>query len=318
MLRKISSVVVIVLIAFVVLAISANRLLPGPTAKALRDLSRSAAGLQISTLQVGALSIPYLEGGSGEPLILVHGFTANKDTFNDVARDLSKHYRVISLDLPGFGEATKDLSLDYRIVAQMEVVRAFMRAKGLSHAHFGGSSMGGGIVAAMALQYPQEVDSLWLLDAAATREAREMNLLKSFDLTGNFPLLTRNMEEVEAKLEILFGQPKFIPYCIQYAFNEAGIRDYELHKQILSRLRDAPLVEDLPPVQVPTLIVFGELDRVIPPRSADSLAKVFPNNQIKIMEGVGHIPMAEVPCQTAHDYLVFRETLVRKSSPKSS
>ncbi len=85
----------------------------------------------------------YLEGGQGEPLILLHGFGGNKDTFTRVSRYLTKNYKVIIPDIIGFGESSKPTKLDYSVPAQVERLRALFQALGITNLHFGGNSMGG-------------------------------------------------------------------------------------------------------------------------------------------------------------------------------
>ena len=105
----------------------------GPSLRnAAYSMERSRAGLvhKDVTLSDGT-RIAYLEGGSGEPLVLVHGFGADKDNFTRVARWLTPHYRVIAPDLVGFGESTHLPDADYHYAAQAERVRAFVQALGL-------------------------------------------------------------------------------------------------------------------------------------------------------------------------------------------
>lgn len=310
MFKKITIALATLLLALIGLAVAMNRLAPLTTAHWLRDLSRSAAGLAPQVVSVQGQPYPYLRGGSGEPLVLVHGFTSNKDTFDAMARYLTPRFQIYAPDLPGYGDASRDPHADYSFEAQVDNLRAFILALGLTRVHLGGSSMGGGVVASYAAKYPQEVASVWLIDAAASHEASASALMARYRATGEFPLLVQTQEQHRAKLAMLFGQPKFIPYSVEYALGEAAIKDYALHRQILKVLsQSAPLETRYRDVPTPAFIVTGDLDRIIPPASVHTLAKVFPNSQLKVMPGLGHIPMVENPRQTAADYLVFRSQL---------
>jgi triacylglycerol lipase len=171
--------------------------------------------------------------------------------------------------------------------------------------------MGGGVVARYAAKYPNEVASLWLLDAAATQESVDSALMKHYIATGEFPLLVKTQDEQTKQMEMLFAKPKFIPYSVAYDFLENSKKDFDLHSKILKNLvaDSAPIESRFSNLQTPSLIVTGEQDRIIPPASAQTLARVFPKSQVKVMPGVGHIPMAEDPKTTAADYLAFRATL---------
>lgn len=314
MVKKMVWAVMALLAALALAGAGMNYLAPHATFHLLRDLGRSVAGLQVQHVDVQGQAYPYLAGGpdapAGLPLVLVHGFTADKDTFVQVARYLTPQYRVYAPDLPGFGDAARNPTADYRYEAQVDNLHAFVGALGLPRFHLGGSSMGGGIAALYAAQYPQQVASLWLLDAAATREVTESALYKDFLATGKFGLLIESPQAHPKKMELLFGQPRFIPYAVHQTLGEKASADYPLHFKILQTLRSAtPLEQRYSHLQTPTLIVTGTQDRVVPPAAADTLARVFVRSTTVRMDGVGHIPMVEVPRRTAADYLAFRAGL---------
>ena len=91
----------------------------------------------------GGLRYVYLEGGQGEPLLLLHGFGADKDNFVRAARFLTPHFHVIVPDQIGFGESAHPLQADYAPIAQSKRLHALMQALGIKNIHLGGSSMGG-------------------------------------------------------------------------------------------------------------------------------------------------------------------------------
>src|ERR1700710_1777563 len=96
-------------------------------------MERSRAGLVRKEIALAdGTRMVYLEGGSGAPLVLVHGFGADKDNFTRVARYLTPHYRVIVPDLVGFGESTHRADVDYHYAAQARRLHAFTQALGLS------------------------------------------------------------------------------------------------------------------------------------------------------------------------------------------
>ena len=179
--------------------------------------------------------------------------------------------------------------------------------------------MGGGIAALLAARFPQDVASLWLIDAAATQEGAQSELVKNYLATAEFPLLNQRPEDYGTRWQYLFARPKFIPYAYSHTLGLAQARDYALHKGILNTMQSSkPIEQRYSQLQVPTLIISGAQDRVIPPESVHTLAKVFVNSEIKIMPDVGHVPMVEAPKQTAEDYLRFRNALKTKSTAAPS
>ena len=132
--------------------------MPEQAARLAIHAERQRAGLVRKEIDLpGGLHSVYLEGGRGEPLILLHGFGANKDNFLRVARQLTPHYRVIVPDLTGFGESSHPAGADYMPAAQAERVRALAQALGLRRLHLGGSSMGGQIAMSYAVLHPDDL-----------------------------------------------------------------------------------------------------------------------------------------------------------------
>jgi triacylglycerol lipase len=135
-------------------------------------------------------------------------------------------------------------------------------------------------------------------------------MVKNYLATGEFPLLNTLPEDYDKRWPYLFARQKFIPYAVTYSLGLTQANDYALHRQILNTLQASePIEQRYANLQVPTLIVSGAQDRVIPPESVHTLARVFVNGRIKIMSDTGHIPMVEAPKQTADDYLAFRKSL---------
>ena len=127
---------------------------------------RNAALVRKEIELPGGLRYAYLEGGTGEPLVLLHGFGADKDNFDPAAYFLVPHYRVIVPDHIGFGESSRPAGADYSPPAQAEHLHALVKSLNLARIHLGGNSMGGQIAMAYAVAHSNEVQSLWLLAPA--------------------------------------------------------------------------------------------------------------------------------------------------------
>ena len=109
--------------------------------------------------------IAYWDEGEGVPLFFIHGLTASKESWTPNLAQFTGRYRVIALDLPGFGHSAKP-PIDYSIALYGGVVSAFLANLGIERPHFIGNSMGGHISMLYALDRPTEVRSLVLVDAA--------------------------------------------------------------------------------------------------------------------------------------------------------
>ncbi|MBA5605889.1 alpha/beta fold hydrolase [Duganella sp. FT3S] len=296
-----------VLAALLVVILLANRLAPLTAARLGMDLERWRAGLRLKRAAVPGFVMPYLEGGQGAPLVLVHGFGGDKDNFTRIARFLTPHYHVVIPDLPGFGEATRDAAASYTIAEQVERLRAFLDQVAPGPVHLGGNSMGGFIAAQFAATYPQRVASLWLLDPAGTAAAQSSAILERYRDTGDIPLLLRQVGDIDRMIASATHREPFLPYCVRKALGQRGVADHALHSQIMHQLTTAPLLEqqyrELAP---PTLIVWGQQDRILDPSGAAALGALFRRSRTILMPNIGHLPMLEAPRQSARDYLAFR------------
>jgi pimeloyl-ACP methyl ester carboxylesterase len=264
------------------------------------------------------LHFVYLEGGQGEPLMLLHGFGGNKDTFTRVSRFLVKHYRVIIPDIVGFGESAHSPHLDYSPSAQVERLRALSKALNLKQLHLGGNSMGAQIAMLYAAQYPTEVNSLWLLSPAGVWCAPKSDVLNDFLKTGHNPLIARNEKEFEEVMALGMSKPPYVPQPMLKVLAQERIQNTALEKRIFQQMLDQSVENRIRGMETPTLIVFGDQDRVIPIETAKVLSKLLPNSQVVFVQDAGHVAMFEQPQTCARDYLSFRASVSQENSLATS
>jgi pimeloyl-ACP methyl ester carboxylesterase len=312
-------ILLIVVVALVLAALGVAGLVylaPGAALRCLIAVERSRAGLARKALTLpGGLSYIYLEGGAGEPLMLLHGFGADKDHFNRAARFLTRHYRVIVPDHIGFGESAHPMDADYAPTAQAARLRLLAQQLGIATLHLGGSSMGGQIAMTYAALYPQELRSLWLIDPAGIWTAPPSELRKLLNDTGRNALMARNEDEFAQILGFVVRDPPLIPRPMLDVLAQPRIRNFALEQRIFHAI-DADSIESrIAGMSVPTLIVWGEHDRVISVATAEMLHKLLPQSQVILMPRTGHLPILERPSRCAEDYLRFRRTLLEAAEP---
>lgn len=273
------------------------------------NLTRRIAGLERKTITLpSGETYVYLEGGKGEPLLLLHGFGANKDNFTFVAGHLTGSCHVIAPDHIGFGESSHPQGVSYSSIAQAKRLHQFVQSLGLSKIHIGGSSMGGHIAMTYAALYPAEVKSMWLLDPGGIWSAPESDLDKMLK-NGDNPLIAGNEDEFARIFDFVMSKPPFIPRPILNVMARERIKNVELEKKIFKEIKADSAEKRIAGLKTPTLIVWGDEDRAINVKTADILHKLLPNSQVVIMKGIGHLPMIEAPRAAARDYLKFRAGL---------
>ena len=283
---------------------------PERAVRAALAYERRVAGLERKeiTLASGPTYV-YLEGGRGAPLVLLHGFGADKDNFARVAKYLTPHYRVIVPDLVGFGESSKPPQADYAPRAQAERLRALMRQLGVTKLHLGGNSMGGHIALTYAALYPKEVESLWLLNAAGVWSAPPSELRRTMAQTGENPMLVQDEDDFAHLVSLLTAQPLMIPRPFLDVLAQERIKNYALEQRIFKQLAADSVEERIRGLAIPALIAWGQQDRVLHPGSAGILQMLLIKSEVVMLPGVGHLPMIEAPEKCALDYLRFRATL---------
>ncbi len=295
---------------FVIAAIGFVYIAPESATRLFLTLERKQAGLERKEIDLAdGTRYVYLEGGAGEPLMLLHGFGANKDSFDRVAKFLTPKYRVIVPDHVGFGESAHTADADYSANAQAERLHKFANALGIREIHIGGSSMGGQIAMSYAALYKSEVKSMWLIDAAGIWSAPASELRKTIEDTGKNPLLIRTEDEFAGLFPWVMAEPPFIPRPIMNVLAQDRIRNFDLEQRIFTQIASDSVEERIKGMLTPTLIVWGEKDRTIDVATAEVLRGLLPRSQVIIMPGIGHVPVIERPQQSADDYLRFRSGL---------
>jgi pimeloyl-ACP methyl ester carboxylesterase len=250
--------------------------------------------------------VVYLEGGHGEPLVLLHGFGTDKDNFTRVARYLTPHYRVIAPDLIGFGESTHLQDADYRYAAQAERVHAFVQALGLKQIDLGGNSMGGALALSYAAQHPQEVRSLWLIDTAGVAGAPPSELARIIASGGRNPLMVTKESDFPALVKFTMADPPYLPGMVMDTLARERIANQALERKVFEQIATDSVNDAVKGLPTPTLIVWGAEDRALSVGTVPVLQALLPHSQAVVMPGVGHAPMIERPKQAAQDYLQFR------------
>jgi abhydrolase domain-containing protein 6 len=280
---------------------------PGLLLRFAQRIELGRAGLESASVEVGGHRIVYLVGGRGEPLVLLHGYAADKSNWVRVAAYLTPFFRVVALDLPGFGESTRDPRSRYAVPDQVERVHAFVQALNLHDVCIGGNSMGGAIAGVYAARHPQEVKCLWLLAPAFVESAAPSELDKRLD-RGENPLLVNDVDGFERLLDFVFVRRPQIPRAVAGYLAEQAILNRAFNIKVGRDLAAAPLalereIEGLP---VPTLIVWGDHDRLVDVSGAAILKSVLPKAEVVVLPDVGHIPMVEQPEESAKAFLRFR------------
>ena len=281
---------------------------PAALFTSLQWLEQHIAGLSHQQIEAADLSIHYYRGGpaDGETILMIHGFAANKDNWLRFARHFTERYNVIAVDLPGFGDSSKPQA-SYDVGTQVERIASFTQALDLDKLHLIGNSMGGHIGALYAARYPEQVLSLALLDNAGVSAPQKSELIELLERGEPNPLLVRAPEDFERLLDFVFVEAPPLPARVKRHLAENAIGNNAHYQQIFSQLveRYIPLEPELPKIQAPTLLLWGERDRILHVSSIEVMQPLLRQPSVVIMKDCGHAPMIERPQETAAHYQVF-------------
>jgi len=270
---------------------------------------RYRAGLSHKIVVIDDESWHYLEGGptDAEVLLLVHGFGGDKDNWTRYARHLTDDYRVIALDLPGFGESARHADWDYSLPSQRERVNGFVQALGLDQFHITGNSMGGHLSVLYAHQYPARVKSMGLFDNGGVIPPNASDLQLALE-EGRNPLVADSVKQFGELIDFVTYKRPFIPWPLEGVFAQRAVDNADFNRFIFASLSGENFI-DLEPlltdIEMPVLILWGENDRVLDVSSIDVMRPLLQNVEVVIMKETGHLPMIERPAETATHYRDF-------------
>ena len=278
---------------------------PGRLVALGRALLRRRGGMVQKSVAVDGRIWPYLAGGdpSKPLLLLVHGFAGDKDNWSMIAPYLTRDYHVIAPDLPGFGENERNPDLAYDLQAQTARLKAFADTLGLQRPHVAGNSMGGWIALRYAIDYPDALASLTLLDNAGVNGANESALQKLAASEDYNPLVLAGLEDADRLVAMVVHKPPHIPSRLKPVLYADALKYRDqldtIFWVIATEGRDHPLNDRLGEVKVPTLIIWGRHDQLLDVSCVPVLEAGIAGSVSHIFDHVGHVPMIEDPKATA-------------------
>ena len=232
------------------------------------------------------------------PILFLHGFGASLQTWDTWAQALSEDYRVVSVDLPGFGLTGEDPSGIYTDQRSVEVLEAFLKELKIPKVVLVGNSMGGKFAWQFAARYPNQVTKLVLISpdgyaSPGIEYGKKIEVPAIADLYRYFfsrMFLVMNLKPAYANPNTLNDALVNRYYDLMLA---PGVRG-----AILARMQQTVLQDPVPSlssIQVPTLLIWGEKDAFIPIRNSNDYLKVMPNAKRVSLPNIGHLPQEEQP-----------------------
>ncbi len=251
-------------------------------------------------LQAGELRVAFEREGEGPPLVLMHGAEASRQMFSALVPHLSKHFTVIAYDQRDCGE-TEGPQRPSTLADLADDAQRLIKALGFKRAHVFGSSFGGRVAQALALLHPRSVDHLVL---------------------GSTWPLPRPYEELcpDAKrlAELRSGLPATAQELATWFFPEAFLQQRPELRSIFASARPGSarsarrmataltaIERGVADIVAPTLVLAGELDRVVPPSVTLSMAGRIRGADAVLLPGIGHVTAMQAPQMLAQHIVRF-------------
>jgi pimeloyl-ACP methyl ester carboxylesterase len=267
--------------------------------KSRADLEKVYGSAKNSYVTVLGVKLHYQDTGPSKnpiPILFLHGFGSSLQTWDAWTKDLSSEYRVISVDLPGFGLTGEDPSGIYTDQRSVEVLEAFLKKLQIPKVVMVGNSMGGKFAWQFAAQFPEQVSKLVLISpdgyaspgkgyGKKTEISTIANLYRYF---FSKPFLAMNLEPA-------YADPKTLNDGLVNRYYDMMLAP-RVRGAILARMQQTVLQDPVPSlsqIQVPTLIMWGDKDAFIPISNSEDYLRVMPNAKRVALPNIGHLPQEE-------------------------
>jgi pimeloyl-ACP methyl ester carboxylesterase len=285
----------------------------------LLEAKYAGAPSQFVVLKDGA-RVHYRDRGPADApvLVLLHGSNSSLFDWEPWSKILSDKFRVVSVDLPGHGLTGAVANGDYSEQGMTIFVKEFADKLGLRRFALAGNSMGGGVAARFAELYPSRVTRLILVDAVGMQSRFGDRIPLAFHL-ARVPVVNRLLLHITPRSLVVEGLNDAVER--RAILTDQTIDQYWDFARMtgtrgatLTRLRLPPdnFVRDhVGAIKAPTLILWGEADRLIPVAAAHAWAKAIPGSKLVVYPATGHLPMEEDAWESAGNVRAFLDAPAR-------
>ena len=272
---------------------------------------RNSANLQANSVSLNIGEVVYLDNIKSiskekDTLLMIHGLGADKDTWLQFAKCLTKNYRIIAPDLPGHGHSIQDFSINYSVEAQALCILELLQSLKIQRVHLIGSSMGGAIATKLSSIQPEIVSSLILINSYGAIKTPSY-IDKLADEMGYNPMLEINTKDDYKKMmSLAMATPPFVPGFMLDVLTADMKERIELNKKIFNDTEiDNDQTAILSKIKIPSLVIWGKEDKVLHVDNAEVFNKELSNCSKVILYETGHVPMVEKPKVTASHVMNF-------------
>lgn len=300
--NKLFKYLLITFAALITLFIAAILLLYQPDIP-VEKLKATYANEASKFMDLMGMQVHYRDEGNASdsiPLVLIHGTSAFLQTWDACTAEWTKDHRVIRMDMPAFGLTGPAPDNDYSIGRYVDFLHQFLQKLRVGQCYLAGNSLGGLIAFSYAAAYPDEVQKLILVDAAGYPIENAKGSL-AFTL-GRIPVVKQLLKivtpasVVRKSMEDVYGNKALVTDALVKQYRDMACREGN-RNALLIRLNNPQSGDTsiVPEIKVTTMILWGDLDFLIPLDNAYKFQRDLPNDTLVVLKGIGHVPMEESP-----------------------
>jgi pimeloyl-ACP methyl ester carboxylesterase len=279
----------------------------------LEELKKKYANAESKFVEIDGMNVHYRDEGNRNdtiPLVLIHGTGASLHTWEGWVNELKTQRRIITMDLPAYGLTGANPRGDYSMEYYSEFIDKLLTKLAVNQCVIGGNSLGGGVSWNYALTYPQKVQKMILVDAGGY-QMKSKSVPIAFQI-ARIPVIKNLFKYVtprsiaESSIKNVYIQDEKITEALIDRYFELTLREGNrqafLDRMSGSSKNSKEVFENksdkIKTIQIPTLILWGEGDGLIPTEVAQKFHDDLPNDTLVIMKNLGHTPMEEDPKST--------------------
>ncbi len=269
----------------------------------VEELKKTYANPESRFANIQGMKVHYRDQGGGFPLVLVHGTFSSLHTWEGWTDILKEDFRIIRMDLPGFGLTGPHPGGGIDLDTYMAFMDAFLDELGVGRCHMAGNSLGGRITWGYAAARPGRIAKIILIDPAGYKHDMPLAIrLARLPVTSWLMRYITPRFMFRRSLEEVYGDDSKITKDLVSRYFHLTLREGN-RRALIEGFKNIELADspEIKKVSQPTLIMWGSEDRWIPPEHAERFNEDIRNSRLIMYDGAGHAPMEEVPEKTARD-----------------
>jgi len=282
----------------------------GLKSKSFEELVQKYNNKESKFIDINGIRVHYRDQGKGPIIILLHGMLATLQTWNEWVNSLSDYYRIIRLDIPGFGLTDRFNTYSKEIFVGF--LNQFFEALEINKFDIAGNSIGGYIAWNYALHYPEKVNKLILIDSVGYPQDLP-GIVNFVNIPGMKKIASKITPRffIEKSIKEIYGDKSKVTDELIDLYHDMLLNQqnrgvfvdfFRLLKQEASSIQ---LSQGIKNIQTPTLLMWGKEDPWVPVNVLENWERDLTISKTIVYDGVGHLPMEEIPLQSAHDAHTF-------------